>query len=207
MKRVLVTGFEPFGGEHTNPSYDAVQLLDGVRAVELPCTFADSLTVLRAAIDACEPELVVCVGQAGGHAAVTVEKVAVNLIEARIPDNAGAQPFDARVIAGGPAAYFAHLPVKAMVEAARGVGVPAAVSYSAGTFVCNQVAYGLAHLIETELPEVRGGFVHVPYSPAQVVDQAQPSMATPLVARALAAMIAAALENRQDVAVAAGATH
>lgn len=206
MKRVLVTGFEPFGGERTNPSFDAVRLLDGVVAVELPCTFAGALPALRTAIDEHEPDLVLCVGQAGGRAAVTVEKVAVNLAEARIPDNAGAQPSDEPVVEGGPAAYFAHLPVKAMVQAARSCGVPAQVSYTAGTFVCNQVAYGLAHLIETERPGLRGGFVHVPYSPDQVVDQAQPSMDTAVVARALQAMIAAAFVSG-DLTVHAGTTH
>ncbi|MEV0586402.1 pyroglutamyl-peptidase I [Nonomuraea sp. NPDC050310] len=202
--RTLLTGFEPFDGSDVNPSFEAVRLVPGVAVAELPCVFATSLAALRAAIDEHRPDLVLCVGQAGGRAGITVEKVAVNLIEARIPDNAGAQPLDEPVVPGGPAAYFAHLPVKAMVGAVRAAGLPAAVSYSAGTFVCNQVAYGLAHLIETELPHLRGGFVHVPYSPAQVVAGDQPSMAIPEIARALDLLVRTATTVQVDVQAVAG---
>ncbi|MFE3450986.1 pyroglutamyl-peptidase I [Nonomuraea sp. NPDC059194] len=191
MSRVLVTGFEPFGGEPANPSYDAAVLVPGATAVELPCVFADALAALREAIERHDPTLVLCTGQAGGRASITVEKVAINLIEARIPDNAGAQPSGVPVVAGGPDAYLSTLPVKAMVRAVRAEGIPAAVSYTAGTFVCNQVAYGLAHLIATERPDLRGGFVHVPYAPHQVTAADRPSMETTTVARALTAMVKA----------------
>lgn len=202
--RTLLTGFEPFGGESTNPSYEAARLLSGVAVVELPCVFATSLQALREAIDEHRPDLVLCVGQAGGRSGISVEKVAINLIESRIPDNAGAQPLDAEVIPGGPTAYFTNLPVKAMVEAVRQAGVPASVSYSAGTFVCNQVAYGLAHLIATERPGLRGGFVHVPYSPGQVTTSSQPSMAVETVARALRILVDTALTVEVDVPVVSG---
>ncbi|GAA2388290.1 pyroglutamyl-peptidase I [Nonomuraea africana] len=192
MTRVLLTGFEPFGGETTNPSYDAAVLVPGVSVAELPCTFAGALTALREAVDRHDPELVLCAGQAGGRAVISVEKVAINLIEARIPDNGGRRPYGVPVVAGGPDAYLSTLPVKAMARAVREEGIPAEVSYTAGTFVCNQVAYGLAHLIATERPGLRGGFVHVPYAPHQVTESGQPSMETTTVARALAALVKAA---------------
>jgi pyroglutamyl-peptidase len=212
MARVLMTGFAPFGGESVNPSWQAVSVLgarrDDVAAVELPCEFEASLPALRQAIEAHQPELVVCVGQAGGRAEVTPERVAINLIDARIPDNAGAQPVDVPVAEGGPAAYFTTLPVKACVAAVRAAGVPAAVSHTAGTYVCNQVFYGLMHLL-TGFPGVRGGFVHVPFSPEQVAaaGKAAPSLSVDRVAEALAALVDTALKITTDLAVSAGAEH
>lgn len=216
MTRVLLTGFEPFGGERVNPSWQAVsELVERAPreyepvAVELPCAFERSLPALRAAVAAHRPRLVVCVGQAGGRPDVTVERVAINLADARIPDNAGAQPIDLPVIAGAPAAYFSTLPVKACVAAMRAAGAPASVSHTAGTYVCNQVFYGLAHLLATELPGVRGGFVHVPYSPAQVAEAgtAAPSLAVSVCADALHALVRAAVETEADIAVSGGSLH
>ncbi|WP_428952123.1 pyroglutamyl-peptidase I [Streptomyces sp. cg35] len=214
MTRVLLTGFEPFGGESVNPSWQAAELVAAappegldVRAVQLPCVFGESLTALRAAVEEVRPELVVCLGQAGGRPGVTVERVALNVDDARIPDNAGAQPIDEAVVAGGPAAYFSSLPVKACVAAMRSAGVPAALSNTAGTFVCNHVAYGLAHLLATELPGVRGGFVHVPWAPEQVPDGSAPSVPAGLVASGLGAMLVAAASTRDDLRVTEGATH
>ncbi|MEU4545949.1 pyroglutamyl-peptidase I [Nonomuraea dietziae] len=200
MTRVLLTGFEPFGGETTNPSYDAVVLVPGVSVAKLPCTFTGALTALREAVDLHDPELVLCTGQAGGRAAISVEKVAINLIEARIPDNEGRRPYGVPVVEGGPDAYLSTLPVKAMARAVREEGIPAEVSYTAGTFVCNQVAYGLAHLIATERPGLRGGFVHVPYAPHQVSESGRPSMETTTVARALAALVKAADSAEAELA-------
>ncbi|MER7988592.1 pyroglutamyl-peptidase I [Streptomyces noursei] len=212
--RVLLTGFAPFDGEATNPSWQAVRTaaatpLAGLalHTVELPCVYGASLTALRTAIAATSPDLVVCVGQAGGRPDVTVERVAVNVDDARIPDTAGAEPIDEPIVPGGPAAYFATLPIKACVAAVRAAGLPASVSNTAGTFVCNHVFYGLAHLIATELPHVRGGFVHVPYAPEQVTDRAQPSLPVDAVATALRAIVAAAARTRTDLKVAEGATH
>ncbi|MFJ9618609.1 pyroglutamyl-peptidase I [Streptomyces noursei] len=212
--RVLFTGFEPFGGEATNPSWRAVRAavaapLDGLalHAAELPCVYGDSLTALRAAIDEVGPDIVVCVGQAGGRPDLTVERVALNVDDARIPDNAGAEPIDAPIVPGGPAAYFATLPIKACVAAVRAAGLPASVSNTAGTFVCNHVFYGLAHLIATELPHVRGGFVHIPYAPEQVTDRAQPSLPVDAVATALREIAVTAARTRIDLRVAEGATH
>ncbi|MFF1483480.1 pyroglutamyl-peptidase I [Streptomyces sp. NPDC058319] len=216
MTRVLVTGFAPFGGEQVNPSWQAASLLAAeppagltVTAAELPCVFGAALDALRDAVRASAPDLVVCLGQAGGRPAVTVERVAVNIDDARIPDNAGAQPVDEPVIPGGPAAYFSTLPVKACVAALRTAGVPAAVSNTAGTFVCNHVAYGLGHLLATEFPGVRGGFVHVPWAPEQVTDGSAPALEPATVARGLRALLAAAASTPagQDLRVTEGATH
>ncbi|MGI5391067.1 pyroglutamyl-peptidase I [Streptomyces sp. CA-251251] len=216
MPRVLVTGFAPFGGESVNPSWQAASLLAAespagltVRAVELPCAFGTSLTALRDAVRTETPDLVLCLGQAGGRPGVTVERVGINVDDARIPDNAGRQPVDEPVVPGGPAAYFSTLPVKACVAAMREAGVPAAVSHTAGTFVCNHVAYGLGHLIATEFPRVRGGFVHVPWSPEQVPDGTAPSLPPATVAHGLRALLATAARTPagQDLKVTEGATH
>ncbi|MFF0312275.1 pyroglutamyl-peptidase I [Streptosporangium sp. NPDC004379] len=204
---VLLTGFEPFDGDTVNPSWEAVSLVPGVRAVQVPCVFGAAVDRLREAVAEHDPRVVVCVGQAGGRADVTVERVAVNLDDARIPDNAGRQPIDEPVVRGGPAAYFATLPVKACVAAARAVGVPASVSQSAGTFVCNHLFYGLMHLIATERPDIRGGFVHVPFAPGQVLDRAAPSMPPALVAEALAAVVTAASFMEGDLRLVGGSLH
>ncbi|MEV6623545.1 pyroglutamyl-peptidase I [Amycolatopsis sp. NPDC051106] len=212
MARVLMTGFAPFGGEPVNPSWQAVSLLgarrDDIAAVELPCEFAASLPALRRAVEEHRPSLVVCVGQAGGRLDVTPERVAINLIDARIPDNAGARPVDVPVVPDGPAAYFTTLPVKACVAAIRAAGVPASVSHTAGTYVCNQVFYGLMHLLST-LPDVRGGFVHVPFSPEQVAasGKAAPSLGVDRVADALEVLVDTASKTTEDLAVSAGAEH
>ncbi|KUJ65490.1 Pyrrolidone-carboxylate peptidase [Streptomyces albus subsp. albus] len=214
MTRVLLTGFEPFGGERTNPSWRAVRAaaarpLPGLSwaTAELPCVYRTAIPALTAAVAATEPDLVLCVGQAGGRPDVTVERFAVNLDDARIPDNAGAQPIDRPVVPGGPAGYFAALPVKACVAAARAAGVPASVSHSAGTFLCNHVFYGLMHLAATERPGLRGGFVHVPYAPDQVTDRGMPSLPVPAVAEALRAIAAAAARRTDDIRAVGGATH
>ena len=216
MTRVLITGFAPFGGESVNPSWQAASLVAAepptgltVTAAELPCVFGESVDALRDAVRVSAPDLVLCLGQAGGRPGVTVERVAVNLDDARIPDNKGRQPIDEPVVPGGPAAYFSSLPVKACVAAVRAAGVPAAVSLTAGTFVCNHVAYGLGHLIATELPYVRGGFVHVPWAPEQVTDATAPALESTTVARGLRALLrtAAATPAGQDLKVTEGAIH
>ncbi|WP_326566733.1 pyroglutamyl-peptidase I [Amycolatopsis rhabdoformis] len=204
---VLLTGFAPFGGATTNPSWQAARLVaarrDDVVAVELPVEFEASLPALRAAIETHRPDLVVCAGEAGGRASVTPERVAINLIDARIPDNAGDQPVDVPVIEGAPAAYFTSLPVKAAVAAIQAHGVPAAVSHTAGTYVCNQVFYGLMHLLATEFPALRGGFVHVPSAPEQV-GPGEPALGVEQSAVALDAVITTALTTTADLDVTAG---
>ncbi|MER7208687.1 pyroglutamyl-peptidase I [Streptosporangium sp. NPDC000239] len=210
---VLLTGFEPFDGSSVNPSWEAVGLVQGVRAVRLPCVFGESLERLRAAVAEHDPSVVVCVGQAGGRPDVTVERVAVNLDDARIPDNAGRQPIDEPVVRGGPAAYFATLPVKACVAAARAASVPASVSQSAGTFVCNHLFYGLMHLIATERPRMRGGFVHLPFTPEQALGRgvptapSMPSMPSATAATALTAIVTAAVSVGDDLRLVGGSLH
>ena len=168
-KTVLLTGFEPFGGDARNASWEAVRLLDGIETagarivtLQLPCVFGRSRDVLDAAIDTHAPYLVIAVGQANNRHEVCVERVAINLDDARIPDNAGVQPLDRAIVAGGPAAYFTALPAKAMVAAIASGGIAAKLSESAGTYVCNHVFYGLMHRIATRAPSLRGGFIHVP---------------------------------------------
>ncbi len=214
MQTVLITGFEPFGGESVNPSWEVVKLLDGmiiddsrVVARQLPCVFGESLEVLNAAIDALQPSVVLAIGQAGGRVDVTVERVAINVDDARIPDNRGQQPVDVAIVPDGPAAWFSTLPIKAMVEALREAGIPASVSQTAGTFVCNHVMYGVLHKL-ADRPEVKGGFIHIPYLPEQAAAHpGAPSMATQTLKQALEIAIAVALRQARDIKVVGGATH
>jgi pyroglutamyl-peptidase len=179
---VLVTGFEPFGGEAVNPSALVAQALHGrtidgepVIGTVLPCVFGAAIDALRDALDRHRPQLVLALGQAAGRGALSLERVAINIDDARIPDNAGAQPIDTPVVAGAPAAHFTTLPVKAMVAALREAGHPAELSHSAGTFVCNHVFYALQHALRARR-SVRSGFMHLPLLPEQA-RAGQPSLA------------------------------
>ena len=179
--RVLITGFEPFGGQAINPSWEVARALHGWRlgqahalAVQLPCVFAQADTVLTRALHELQPDLVLALGQAEGRSDISVERVAINVMDARIADNAGAQPIDQPVVAGGPAAYFSTLPIKHLVASLRAAGFPASVSQTAGTFVCNQVFYRLQHALAAQ--PVRSGFVHLPLLPAQAAHWPGPPM-------------------------------
>ena len=206
---VLVTGFDPFGGSPVNPSWDAIHALNGreiaghrVVGGEIPTVFGASLQRLQALMEEHRPRLVVCTGQAGGRPAISLERVAINVNDARIPDNAGARPIDLPIVAGGPAAYFTSLPIKAMLQRLIDAGVRAEVSQTAGTFVCNQTFYGLMHLLSQPAWEgVRGGLVHVPWLP----EQGQPSMRLDEIVRGLEIAIACALSTRHDIRKGAGA--
>jgi len=214
---VLLTGFEPFGGESVNPSWEIAHALDGwvcegrtVRAVRLPCAFGDALRTLDDALAAHRPELVVCLGQAGGRAEISIERVALNVDDARIPDNLGRQPIDAEVVPRGPAAYFSTLPIKALAHDLRGAGIAAAVSNTAGTFVCNHVFYALMHRLATTpaLAQARGGFVHVPYTPEQVAKRpGTPAMALATQVEGIRQALRSALLTRVDVRETAGREH
>jgi pyroglutamyl-peptidase len=163
VSRVLITGFEPFDGATVNASWEAVRLLPAEYAPHLlPCVFGAATEALWTAVERVDPDVVLCVGLAAGLSEIAVERVAINVDDARTADNAGAQPVDRPIEAAGPAAYFATIPVKACVEAVRALGVPANVSNSAGTFVCNHVFYGLLHRAASLRPGLRGGFIHVP---------------------------------------------
>lgn len=191
--KILITGFDPFGGETVNPAYEAVKLLPDTIAgasiikLEVPTQFRRAGEVLEAAMQQHKPDVVICIGQAGGRAAITPEKVAINLMDGRIPDNAGYQPVDVPIRADGETAYFTSLPVKAMVQRMRDAGIPAAVSYTAGTYVCNYLLYTLLYLIDKKYPGVRGGFIHVPYAMEQAVNKplGTPSMDLRQIARGL----------------------
>lgn len=210
---VLLAGFAPFGGEPVNPSWQAVRALQGrhinghrIVARQLPVEFGASLKELRKAIREARPALVLCVGQAGGRASISLERVAINVDDARIPDNAGAQPIDRKIVEDGPAAYFTGLPIKAILAALREAGIPAEVSQTAGTYVCNHVFYGLMHALRNR--RIRGGFVHIPYSPEQAERHpGAPALPVETVVRGLRIALQVALETGLDRKLAAGAEH
>ena len=222
-RTVLLTGFDPFDGERLNPSWLAAETLHGeaiagrrIVAVQLPTSFARGPRVLRAAIRRHAPELVVCVGQAGGRAQISLERVAINIDDARIADNDGAQPVDTPIVRSGPAAYFSTLPIKAMFAALREADIPAEISQTAGTFVCNRVFYALMHALaedgdhhhDSRRGGIRGGFVHIPYLPEQAAGHpGAPSLSLGIVVAGLRIMIETALRTRKDHRIAAGATH
>ncbi|MGH7093138.1 MAG: pyroglutamyl-peptidase I [Stellaceae bacterium] len=210
--RALVTGFEPFGGDAVNPSSLALTHLPrrlggfDIHTRELPCVFGQALGVLRDAIAETEPDIVLCVGLAGGRAELSLERVAINIDDARISDNAGNRPIDIPVVAGGPSAYFSGLPITAAVAALREAGLPAAVSNSAGTFVCNHVFYGLIHLAATVPAPFRGGFLHVPYLPGQAARQpGAPSMALADIVRGVGIILSVSAVRTGDIVIAEGA--
>lgn len=209
--KILVSGFEPFGGEMLNPSFEAVKQLDDriagakILKVEVPTVFGKSIEKIQTCIEQNRPSITLCVGQAGGRFEVSLEKVAINLNDARIPDNEGNQPLDEAIFSDGPTAYFSNLPVKAMVQDIRKQGIPAAVSYSAGTFVCNHLMYGILYFIDREYPKMKGGFIHVPYIPAQALEKKNmPYMALADIVTALTHAIKAAIENENDIKVPGG---
>ncbi len=207
MRTVLLTGFEPFDQDTLNPSWEAVRLLDetlindDVRIVarQLPCVFSQAPAHLHALIERFTPQMVIAVGLGPGRSDIALERVAINLIDARIPDNLGEQPVDIPVAAEGPTAYFSTLPIKAMVAALRAAGIPATVSHTAGTFVCNQVFYSLQHTLAGST--VRSGFMHVPLLTEQVAlaASAQPSMSQETLVKGLRVAVSAALNTLHDV--------
>lgn len=212
MKTVLLTGFEPFDGETMNPSAEIARQLHGttigghrVVGALLPCVFGAAITELKKQIRAAKPALVICLGQAGGRAEITPERVALNVDDARIPDNAGRQPVDRPVVRGGPAAYWSTLPIKAITAELRRRGVPAAVSQTAGTFVCNHVFYGLLHELRRQ-KKVRGGFMHVPFLPEQAA-HGQPSLPLETMTRAVTLAVATALRVKRDPRTVGGTTY
>ena len=207
--RVLLTGFDPFGGELLNPSWLAVKALHGrqiaghrIVAAQLPTIFDTSISALAALLKLHKPVLVICVGQAGGRSAISLERVAININDARIADNAGAQPIDTPVVPVAPAAYFSTLPVKAMRQTLVAEGIAAEVSQTAGTFVCNHVFYGLMHLLATlrGFKGTKGGFIHVPWLP----EQGDPSMPLEDITRGIRVAVRVALSTKTDVVVGAG---
>ncbi|WP_313033955.1 pyroglutamyl-peptidase I [Massilia alkalitolerans] len=214
MKTVLLTGFEPFNKANVNPAWEAVRALDGwsgagfrVEVRQLPCVFGDARDAMAAMVDELHPDIVIAVGQAGGRAEISVERVAINVDDASILDNAGRQPVDRPIVEDGPAAYFSTLPIKAMVAAMRDKGLAAGVSQTAGTFVCNHVFYGLMH--HTAGKPTRAGFMHVPFLPEQAEQRPDdpPSMALDDIILGIMTAVETAVHVERDVAQAGGATH
>jgi pyroglutamyl-peptidase len=207
---VLVTGFDPFGTNAVNPSWMAVQALHGrqigghrIVGAQLPTVFGRSLEKLHELLLRHRPALAICTGQASGRGALSLERVAINVDDARIPDNAGEQPVDTPVVAGAPTAYFTSLPIKAMLASLLAEGINAEVSQTAGTFVCNHVFYGLMHDLQTrsELRHTRGGLIHVPWLPSQ----GQPSMRLDEIVQGIKVAIECALATVTDIRMEAGA--
>lgn len=210
--KVLLTGFGPFGGEPVNPALEAVKQLNdrviaGMTVVtrELPVVKQESIDTMIALIQEIDPAIVIAIGQAGGRLDITPERVAINVDDYRIPDNAGNQPVDEPIVADGAPAYFSTLPIKAMLMHMKSNGIPASISNSAGTYVCNHIFYGLMHHVATEGHRRRAGFIHIPYLPEQAVrNPGQPSMALSTIVRGLELAIEASVNHRQDLRLTGG---
>ena len=215
MKKILITGFDPFGGESINPAFEAVKLLPDTIAgaqvikLEVPTVFGKGPQKTIDAIEEYKPDYVLCIGQAGGRSQLTPEFVGINYVQARIPDNEGNQPMNQPLVEGAPQAYFATIPVHAMVEKIKANGIPASVSYTAGTYVCNAMLYCVMHALYTKYPNVKGGFMHVPFATEQTVNQpaGTPGMNLKDIAKGIQAAVEAILENKEDIQIVGGETH
>ena len=213
--KILVTGFDPFGGEKVNPAQEAVKSLPSeihgaeIHWVEIPTVFYKSAEVLEAEIVRYQPDVVLCIGQAGGRASLTPERVAINQDDARIPDNQGNQPIDTPIRLDGEAAYFSTLPIKAMVQAIKEVGLPATVSNTAGTFVCNHLMYQTLYLADKKFPHMRAGFMHIPYMTEQVINKPNTaSMNLSDIVKGIEAAIGAIVDYKdKDLKIVGGETH
>lgn len=211
-KIILLTGFEPFGGASRNPSGEVALAWHGrevagarVIGAVLPCVFGAARRELVRLLRRHRPSVVLCLGVAAGRDAITPERVAINVDDARIPDNAGRQPVDRPVVRGGPVAYWSTLPIKAMVAGLQARGVPAAVSQTAGTFLCNHVFYGLMHAVRRRRG-VRAGFVHVP-AMRESAARGEPALPLSVLTEATGVMLETALRSRRDLRAIGGATH
>lgn len=212
--KVLVTGFDPFGGEKVNPAIESVKRLPekiagaDIVKVEIPTVFHKSIKKLEEALEREKPDITICVGQAGGRNRISVERVAINISDGRIADNEGFQPIDEPIFEDGPVGYFAKLPIKAMVYEMGKANIPAEVSNTAGTYVCNHLMYGLLYNIDKKYPNMKGGFIHIPFLPEQVINKKDsPSMPLDLIVKGLTVAIEAAIKYDEDIKVIGGETH
>ena len=212
--KILITGFDPFGGEPVNPALEAVKLMKdeiaGAKIIklEIPTVFRKSVEKIHEMMKAEQPDVVLSIGQAGGRFGVTPERVAINVDDARLKDKEGNKPVDTPIFTDGEAAHFSNLPVKAMVEAIKNKGLPSTLSNSAGTFVCNHVMYGVLYYIHKEFPNVRGGFIHVPFITDQVVTKPNvASMALADITEALESAVEAIVKNQKDIHAIGGEIH
>ena len=201
MKTILITGFEPFGGRHINPSIEACKPLDGkefngykVKAAEIPLRFHEVRTSLVKAIEEKKPSAVISTGQAGSSM-IRLERVAINVADARIAYNCGKQPVDEPIVEDGPVAYFSTLPLRNMLAAIEEEKIPVSISNSAGTFGCNHIFYDLMHHIEEKELGIPGGFIHVPSLPEQAMKKQGPSMSLDLITKALETAVKVTAED------------
>lgn len=212
--KILVTGFDPFGGETINPAIESVKRLPDriagatIIKLEIPTVLHKSLRKIEEAIETYNPDMILSIGQAGGRSDLTVERVGINVDDCRIQDNEGNQPIDVPVYEDGPDAYFVNLPIKAMVKEIQKAGIPASISNSAGTFVCNHVTYGVRYLVDKKFKGKKSGFLHIPYLPQQVIDKKdQPSMDVQIIVKGITAAIEAMVTHSEDIKITGGAIH
>ncbi len=212
--KILVTGFDPFGGEKVNPAIEAVKRLPDTIAgaevikLEIPTVVYKSLDKIDAAIKENDPDFILSIGQAGGRPDITVERVGINCNDCRIPDNEGNQPVDEPVYQDGPDAYFSLLPIKAIVADIQAAGIPASVSDTAGTFICNHVLYGVRYICEHKYPGKKSGFIHIPYMTSQAVGKRNvPSMSLDEIVKALTVAVEAIVTHDTDIKVTGGTEH
>ena len=206
--KLLITGFDPFGGEKINPSFESVKdindEIEGVKVIkkEIPTVFNKSIDILHEVIEKEKPDYVICLGQAGGRFDMTVERVAININNARIPDNEGNQPIDTTIFKDGENAYFSTLPINTIAEEMKKNNIPASISNTAGTFVCNNLFYGLMYLINRKYTSIKGGFIHVPFLPEQVLDKRNtPFMSKEQIVKAIEIAIKVTVTTEQDIKV------
>ena len=209
--KVLITGFDPFGGESINPAWEAVKGIKGnigeieVSKLQIPTVFKKSSELLFKEIEKINPDVVICVGQAGGRYDISIERIGSNIDDGRIADNEGNQPIDTEIYEDGENAYFTNLPIKAMVEEIKGAKIPASVSNTAGTFVCNHIMYSLLYYINKNNLNIKGGFIHVPFIPEQVVEKKNmPYMEISTITKGLEKAIEALSKYENDIKVTGG---
>jgi len=213
--KLLLTAFDPFGGEPINPALEAVKKVQDriggmeIEKIMVPTVFGKSVETVAAAIEKSRPDVILCIGQAGGRFDLTPERVAINCDDARIKDNEGNQPIDRAIFPDGENAYFSMLPIKAMVKYIRDAGIPASVSNTAGTFVCNHLMYGVLYTLHKKYPGIRGGFMHVPFVPSQVVNRPSPAPCLSLddIVKGIEAAIRAIEEHPEDIFSTEGKLH
>ena len=213
--KILVTGFDPFGGEKINPALETIKRLpDAVLGaqiikLEIPTVVGKSLAKIQEAVEKENPDVVLSIGQAGGRSEITVERVGINIDDCRIPDNEGNQPIDEPIVAGGPSAYFVTVPIKAIVEKIKANKIPASISNTAGTFICNHVCYGVAHLAAARTAAgkpMKSGFIHIPFLPEQVIGKPAltPSMSLETIVSGITHALEAIVEHDSDIKVSGG---
>ena len=213
--KILVTGFDPFGGEKINPALETIKRLPDtilgaqIIKLEIPTVVGKSLAKIKEAVEKENPDVVLSIGQAGGRSEITVERIGINIDDCRIPDNEGNQPIDEPVVKGGPAAYFVTVPIKAIVETIKAHNIPASISNTAGTFICNHVCYGVAHLAAARTAAgkpMKSGFIHIPFLPEQVIGKPAltPSMSLETIVSGITHALEAIVKHGSDIKVSGG---